>query len=83
MDEQSKEYRQGYEQGVNDLCERLKNYYGHLKGTTYAVLAAYHIEEAKKELLKVAERREDIEKSPVDSLTPSVTDSKGEEENEN
>jgi hypothetical protein len=27
---------------------------------------------------EVAKRREDIEKSPVDSLTPSVTDSKGE-----
>lgn len=59
MDEQSKEYRQGYEQGVNDLCERLKNYYGNLRGTTYAVLAAYHIEEAKKKLLKEENKNED------------------------
>lgn len=29
---------------------------------------------------EVAKRREDIEKSPVDSLTPSVTDSKGDRE---
>jgi RNase P subunit RPR2 len=29
---------------------------------------------------EVAKRREDIEKSPVDCLTPSVTDSKGDTE---
>ena len=54
MDSKS-EYAKGYEQGVIDLCERLKTYYGNLRGTTYAVLTAYHIEEVKKMLLKEEE----------------------------
>lgn len=53
MEKQSNEYRQGYEQGIIDFAERLKKYYGNLRGTTLAVLTAYHIEEVKKELLEV------------------------------
>lgn len=52
MEKQRNEYRQGYEQGVIDFAERLKKYYGNLRGTTLAVLTAYHIEQAKKELLE-------------------------------
>lgn len=44
-------YDQGYEQGIKDFAERLKTYYGSLRGTTYAALAAYHIEETMKEML--------------------------------
>lgn len=45
-------YDQGYEQGIKDFAERLKTYYKSLRGTTYAVLAAYHIEQAMKEMLE-------------------------------
>lgn len=48
-------YDQGYEQGIKDFAERLKTYYGSLRGTTYAVLAAYHIEEAMKQMLRGTE----------------------------
>lgn len=51
-------YDEGYEQGIKDLAEKLKNYYSNLRGTTYAVLTAYHIEQAKKELLKEEEANE-------------------------
>lgn len=44
--------REAYEQGVNDLADRLKNYYLHLTGDLFTYLIAYHIEEVKKELLK-------------------------------
>jgi hypothetical protein len=48
----SKEYQQGYEQGINDLADRLKTYYNHLTVGSFPYLIAYHIEEIKKELLK-------------------------------
>lgn len=44
-------YDQGYEQGIKDFAERLKTYYNSLRGTTYAALAAYHIEETMKQML--------------------------------
>ena len=49
-DANQREYRLGYEAAIEEFAESLKNYYGNLRGTTYAVLTAYHIEEAKKEL---------------------------------
>lgn len=45
------EYQQGYEQGITKFADRLKTYYNNLKGTTSAVLTAYHIEQIKKEIL--------------------------------
>ena len=50
-----KGYSQGYDQGVKDFADRLKTYYNSLRGTTYAVLAAYHIEETMKQLLRDTE----------------------------
>lgn len=40
------------------------------------------VDQIAKEMLEVAKRCEDIEKSPVDCSTPSVTDSKGEKDND-
>ena len=54
----SAEYIKGYEQGVIDFCERLKKYYSNLRGTTLAVLTAYHIETVKKEILEKNDREE-------------------------
>ena len=56
--ETKSDYEKGYEQGIKDLAERLKNYYSNLRGTTYAVLTAYNIEQATKELLKEEEENE-------------------------
>ena len=55
MDEKTEEYIKGYARGVSDLAERLKNYYSNLRGTTPAVLTAYNIETAKKEILEKME----------------------------
>jgi hypothetical protein len=36
---------------VREFADRLKNYYTHLKGSTSASLAAYHIEQIAKEMI--------------------------------
>lgn len=51
MDEKSEEYIKGYEQGANDLAERVKKYYSNLKGKTPCALVEFHIDEIKKEIL--------------------------------
>ena len=56
MCEKSEEYIKGYEQGAKDLAERLKTYYRSFSGTTYAVLVAFHVEEATKEMLAKIEK---------------------------
>jgi DNA-binding protein Fis len=50
-----KEYQQGYEQGINDLADRLKTYYNNLNGTTSCGLVAYHIDQIRKEMLEKAQ----------------------------
>jgi hypothetical protein len=52
MDNQSKEYQQGYAQGVIDFSKRLEKYYNALKGRTSPTLTAYHIDQIKQEMLK-------------------------------
>lgn len=49
-----------------------------IKGGIYPAFAKSTINKIAKEMLEVAERREGVEESPVDSSTPSVTDQKGE-----
>ena len=52
MSEQGKEYRQGYEQGVKDLAERVKKYYGALRGGTYSSLVSFNIEQQAEALIE-------------------------------
>lgn len=52
MDEHSKEYRQGYEQGVKDLADRIIKYYSTLKDITYSGVVTFTIEVAMNELLE-------------------------------
>lgn len=48
--EKSEEYIKGYEQGVKDLAEKVKKYYGALKGNTYSSIVTYTIEQQAKDL---------------------------------
>ncbi len=48
----SKEYQQGYEQGIKEFAERLKTYYNHLTVGSFPYLIAYHIDQIKQEMLK-------------------------------
>ena len=52
MDEHSKEYIRGYEQGVKDLADRILKYYSNLKGQTYSGIVTFTIEIAMNELLE-------------------------------
>lgn len=52
MDEQSKEYRKGYEDGVRELARRLENYYKWLGGSkTVGYMVEYTIKEKVKDML--------------------------------
>lgn len=51
-------YKEGYEQGLKDLAERLKRFYQSLKGETFSSTVAYHIDQIKKDLLKGDEDNE-------------------------
>lgn len=55
MNEKSAEYQRGYEQGVKDFAEKIKNYYNHLNGRTPATLVSFHVEEILKETLREEE----------------------------
>lgn len=50
MDEKSKDYREGYEQGVTDLAEKVKKYYTCLSGKTMTAVVAYFIDQVAQEL---------------------------------
>lgn len=50
MIEKTEEYIKGYEQGVKDFAERIKKYYGSIKGTTYGALVTYNIEQIEREI---------------------------------
>lgn len=41
MSEISKEYQEGYRQGVKDFAERMKKYYHHLSGKTMSAVVKY------------------------------------------
>lgn len=49
--DKSEEYIKGYEQGVKDFAEKIKNYYNNLKGRTPATLVSFHVEEILKNVL--------------------------------
>ncbi len=51
MNEKSTEYIKGYEQGVKDLAERVKKYYGSLKGGTYSSLVSFNVEQQAEALI--------------------------------
>lgn len=55
MDEQSKEYRKGYEDGARELARRLECYYRSLGGHTTGYLVEYTIERKLSDLLKEGE----------------------------
>ena len=46
-----KEYRQGYEQGINDLAERVRKFYNALGGNTTGFMVAYTVDIFKEEIL--------------------------------
>lgn len=50
--EKSAEYIKGYEQGVKDLAEKVKKYYGALKGGTYSSLVSFNIEQQAEALIE-------------------------------
>lgn len=50
--EKSAEYIKGYEQGVKDLAEKVKKYYGALKGGTYSSLVSFNIEQQGEALIE-------------------------------
>lgn len=52
MGEKSAEYREGYEQGVKDMAERLEKYYTSFTGKTMSAAVAYAIKITAEELLK-------------------------------
>lgn len=52
MDEHTKEYTKGYEQGVKDLADRILKYYKNLKDITYSGVVTFTIEVAMNELLE-------------------------------
>lgn len=53
MDEQSEEYRKGYEDGVRELARRLDTYYKWLGGSkTVGYMVEYTIKEKVKDMLK-------------------------------
>ena len=43
-------YKRGYQQGVKDFADRLKKYYGNLKGETAGVSVGYYVDVIKKEM---------------------------------
>lgn len=51
MSEKREEYIKGYEQGVKDLAEKVKKYYGALKGGTYSSLVSFHVEQQSEALI--------------------------------
>ena len=50
MDEHTKEYTKGYEQGVKDLADRILKYYKNLKDQTYSGIVTFTVEVAMNEL---------------------------------
>lgn len=57
-DANQREYRLGYEAGVEELAVRLENYYLHLTGDSFTYLIAHHIKTVKKEILEKNGREE-------------------------
>ena len=48
----NKEYKKGYEQGVKDFAERVKNYYRHTSGRPLPATVEYYIEQLEKEMIE-------------------------------
>lgn len=57
MDEKSEEYIKGYQQGVTDLAEKVKQYYTCLTGRTLTAVVVYFINQTAQEL---KEKHEDV-----------------------
>jgi hypothetical protein len=49
MDEESKEYREGYQQGAKDIAEKIKKYYRCLGSMTNPCIMEYYIDQVLKE----------------------------------
>jgi hypothetical protein len=49
-EEKSKEYQEGYKQGVKDIAERIKKYYRCLGSMTNPCIMEYYIDQITKEM---------------------------------
>ena len=47
----NKEYREGYEQGVKDFAEKVKNYYRHMTSKPLPATVEYYIDQIEKEMI--------------------------------
>lgn len=45
------DYTRGYQDGIVDFAEAIKNFYGHLGGKTVGGSVAYHVDQKKREFL--------------------------------
>lgn len=52
MSEKSAEYREGYEQGVKDMAERIKTYYRHTTSRPLPATVEYYIGQLAKEMIE-------------------------------
>lgn len=52
MDEESKEYREGYQQGAKDIAEKIKKYYKCLGSMTNPCIMEYYINQLLKEMVE-------------------------------
>ena len=52
MDEESKEYREGYLQGAKDIAEKIKKYYKCLGSMTNPCIMEYYINQLLKEMVE-------------------------------
>lgn len=48
-------YKNGYEQGVKDMAERIKNYYRHTTSRPLPATVEYYVNQIAKELLEKTE----------------------------
>ena len=53
---QNEEYREGYEQGVKDMAERIKNYYRHTTSRPLPATVEYYIGQLAKEMIEDGEK---------------------------
>ena len=50
-----REYEKGYDQGVRDFAERVKNYYRHMTSKALPATVEYYIDQIEEEMLNDAE----------------------------
>lgn len=52
MTQREKVYREGYDQGVKDMAERIKNYYRHTTSKPLPATVEYYVDQIAKEMLE-------------------------------